>query len=133
MKCKFNKRTGLFWRTPANVDELAKHLNRRGIASREMVRWPVPKNNPTKDGLKCRWTDQVGLTIAEVHYYELPDGTIGGTGRRLPEPLILVHGGIAYDREKESLPTEGSPFRYDGSLYWLVRLHRWLRCLILGR
>src|SRR5712691_2077923 len=101
MKCKFNKRTGLFWLTPANVLELANHLNERGIGSNEMARWPVPSKNPMKHGLKCRWTDEAGLTIAEVHYYEMPNGAIGGTGRHLPEPLILVHGGVAYEREKE--------------------------------
>lgn len=36
----------------------------------------------------------IGQMIAKVHRYLRPDGTIGGSG--LPDPKVLVEGGIRY-------------------------------------
>lgn len=136
MKCKFNKRTGLLFSQPRTANDLTVHLAARGIRRHELYRGKAGKNSgqpKDTDSVRCAWLDDRGLTIAEVHFYELPSGKFGGTGKRLPDPLVLVHDGVAYEREKEPMPKEGSPFRYDGYLYWTVKLRRWVRCLVLSR
>ena len=133
MICKFNKILGLFflWQR-LNVVSLRVHLAARGITILEQARY-VPKNaNPTgRESVIESWLDGTGLQLAQVHYYEL-NGEFGGTGRRLPEPMILRHKGLYYEREKAPLRREG-PFRYDGQLYWMTKTTRWLRCLLFNR
>src|SRR2546430_901633 len=40
------------------------------------------------------YVDAVGTTIALVHQYLKPDGTLGASGR--PDPKMLLHNGVLY-------------------------------------
>ena len=46
-------------------------------------------------GKSTYYKDQFGTKIAEVHYYELADGTI----YKRPDPKRLVHNGVLYRQE----------------------------------
>jgi hypothetical protein len=45
---------------------------------------------------------KIGPKIAEAHRYLLPDGTLGGSGKRLPDPKSLKHEGRLYVVRRQS-------------------------------
>src|SRR5438034_5548348 len=97
MKCKFNKIMGLFFTRSQRFDvsSLRAYLARRGVTILELARFS-PKTAKGRESVKEAWLDNAGLELAQVHYYELPGGEFGGTGRRLPDPLVLRWKGIYY-------------------------------------
>lgn len=42
-----------------------------------------------------RYRDRTGKTVAMVHQYLRPDGTLGGRGRR-PDPKYLLRDGVIF-------------------------------------
>ena len=81
---------------------VARNASRRA-ANGELTTTIVYNNHlgePRGDIPDCTWSrrnryvDLSGTKHAEVHYYVLPDGTIGASG--LLDPKEVLHNGIRY-------------------------------------
>lgn len=42
------------------------------------------------------YMDLMGQRICLVHFYLRPDGSIGGRGKRRPDPKMLIHENVRY-------------------------------------
>jgi hypothetical protein len=45
---------------------------------------------------------KMGSKVAEAHRYLLPDGTLGGSGKHLPDPKSLIHEGKLYVLDRKA-------------------------------
>jgi hypothetical protein len=74
--------------------DILGRLHRGELAAVVAREWPAPPSSGQPDGTMSQRVlymsgDQL---IAVVHQYLLPDGSIGGSGRRLPDPKWLRDG-----------------------------------------
>jgi hypothetical protein len=61
------------------------------------VRRPAPpalREVPGTESQIVHYIDRGGNTVAIVHQYERPDGTLAASGR--PDPKFLFHNGVRY-------------------------------------
>jgi hypothetical protein len=70
----------------------------RGELRQAVVRQrPAASTLPFPDGTQTMivdYYDDIGVRLARVHQYMLPDGSIGGSGR--PDPKLVLLDGISY-------------------------------------
>jgi hypothetical protein len=59
----------------------------------------VLERHPGATSVTAHYRDATGKTVAEVHYFRMPDGTVI-PGKR-PDPKLLFEDGVLYHREKQ--------------------------------
>ncbi len=73
------------------------------------------------------WKDSANIEIARVHYYLLPGGALGASGRY--DPHRIFYRGVLWHKKPAQKPP--AIFDYGGRLFHVMRAFRWLRCLVL--